>query len=522
MKLKHLFFTLLLILFLCGQAEGAETTYYISQSGTGAGTTLATPDSLTDYMAGALSETDDDEIYFLDGITDQLTARIGGTSTAITLRGDYPGRECTIDNDAGEGSGIFAVNLSNLTIKGFTTTGNATTGINIRAIGVATTNVWVEDCVSLSNGHNGIAFSADAGTAGTLTNSGARRCTTYLNGIIGVGAASGATGIIIEDHVSYTDAQTTDIAGIYASGWISTITDSDWVNTGGTIYEYPDSDEHLDTADTVVDVIWNVGATTVWLTQEATNTPGSVSTNEWAQDADKVYIDIGQDPDGKTIYIIHRYTDVDVTNCTVYSTNKVSGEGQGICYDIGASGTASGNTSYNNEGANFVAHRTKDVIFQNNKVWGAGTRGIALNGLGTGCFVDNNTTRGNTTDGIAGYNSALATVRNNISVSNGAEGIDQDSGTLTASYNCSYGNTGANWEGVSKGTGAVELDPQFRNTANAATFGLKLRGGSPCINAGTSGGSIPSTDIEGKDWIGNNEMGCHRYAVVETLPSDDD
>lgn len=95
MQIKKLIITFLLVLWPC-LVWGA--TYYVSQSGTGDGSAVGTPDSLADFEADVFGELDGDTVYILGTITDQVDIPDSGTSgNEVTIRGDYSGQECTIN-----------------------------------------------------------------------------------------------------------------------------------------------------------------------------------------------------------------------------------------------------------------------------------------------------------------------------------------------------------------------------------------------------------------------------------------
>jgi hypothetical protein len=235
--------------------------------------------------------------------------------------------------------------------------------------------------------------------------------------------------------------------------------------------------------------------------------------------------------DGADIIVRNNYVHDPSSVCTAGC------DGQGI--KCGSSHAASvgniidSNRVINSDNHGIVSNDSDGVIVRNNivVVTEASATGIQFTASSEGGTAYNNTSicTGASAKGLsvgAGA-SGTYTIKNNI-LDKGASGtndFDANIVTITGGYNClvrdaapagsdNYTNTDS--------ADKAQTNPLFRNAANAATYGLKLRGGSPCINAGTSGGSIPTTDIEGKDWIGNNEMGCHRWAYVESILSEDD
>lgn len=87
--MKKLIFTLLAILLWASSAWG--TTYYITQSGSGDGSSYAQADSIADFNAAVFGELDDDTVYLCGTITTQVNIPDDGTSGHnIIIRGDYP------------------------------------------------------------------------------------------------------------------------------------------------------------------------------------------------------------------------------------------------------------------------------------------------------------------------------------------------------------------------------------------------------------------------------------------------
>ena len=87
-----------------------------------------------------------------------------------------------------------------------------------------------------------------------------------------------------------------------------------------------------------------------------------------------------------------------------------------------------------------------------------------------------------------------AVVTNNISVFN-STGIFAYGAEPQLSHNDVYGNTFADYDGVSPGDGDIQADPML---ANMSTGDCHLTAGSPCINAGANDApGLPPTEMDG-------------------------
>jgi hypothetical protein len=98
--------------------------------------------------------------------------------------------------------------------------------------------------------------------------------------------------------------------------------------------------------------------------------------------------------------------------------------------------------------------------------------------------------------------SSTVTITNNIVVSH-TIGISGTPVTATLSYNDVWGNSQANYAGLSPGTTDVSVDPLFRNPAGDD---YHLCAASPLIDAGTNQGA-PATDFDGdaRPYDGDND-----------------
>lgn len=142
--------------------------------------------------------------------------------------------------------------------------------------------------------------------------------------------------------------------------------------------------------------------------------------------------------------------------------------------------------SYNNNSGGIVfevtAHHNAALY---NQVWGNNQGMTGSNSPGCDNVYIGNVSYANVQDGI-GFTGATcaSTVENNILVSNGRYGYSTDGSFAdVVDHNVVFGNSTANYNGISKPATDVAADPQF---VNAAAHDFRLRATSPAINAGVA------------------------------------
>lgn len=159
---------------------------------------------------------------------------------------------------------------------------------------------------------------------------------------------------------------------------------------------------------------------------------------------------------------------------------------------------------------------------------------VPWNGYGGGIYwtwsssptITNNTITGNTASyggGICDVTSLPATIENTIVAFNSSGIYSSSLGILTLRYDCVFGNTAYNFSGVTDPTGTngnISADPLFTRQTSPGPDGiwgtadddfgdLRLRSGSPCIDAGDNA-RVPA-DMLDLDGDGN---------TTEPLPFD--
>jgi hypothetical protein len=204
-----------------------------------------------------------------------------------------------------------------------------------------------------------------------------------------------------------------------------------------------------------------------YILAENTGTPTTPSVNEFGFSSGTVYINIGEDPDNKSIIMQFSITDgvLFENNITTNSQNDGGNtDGVGIGFDIGMQNSIMRyNFSANNQGDGIqfnigVGHLVYGNVSVNND-----DNGLSFPTTSGNCQVYHNYTAGNATSGIDVKRLASGetiTIRNNII--NEATDITETNidGTLTQGYNHGVGTSG---------TGSLQTLPQV-STDYKTTF----------------------------------------------------
>lgn len=181
------------------------------------------------------------------------------------------------------------------------------------------------------------------------------------------------------------------------------------------------------------------------------------------------------------------YSEADVENNLISSN-----EGDGVVCDSYVQSTITGNTIKGNvNGIRCIAYTP---IMAGNLIFDNSGNGIVANGPYTP-IITNNTIANNVGKGVYCI-SAHPSISNNVLAYN-AYGLSATSTYTTLYNNCFFGNTTANYSGITDKTGSngnITADPLFINYSGC-NYHLKFD--SPCINAGLNTAlKIPSFDID--------------------------
>ncbi|MCY3018604.1 MAG: hypothetical protein NTW87_06180 [Planctomycetota bacterium] len=140
-----------------------------------------------------------------------------------------------------------------------------------------------------------------------------------------------------------------------------------------------------------------------------------------------------------------------------------------------------------------------NCVFRGNGARGGGIGGGLLNHTTASATLTNCTFSGNSASQggavcSSDAGSSAAVVNSILWDDTGGE----IAGSTTVTYTCVQGGY--------TGTGNISGDPLL---ANAAAGDFRLLPGSPCIDTGTTGGSVPATDIRGLPHVGAPDMGAY-------------
>ncbi len=227
-----------------------------------------------------------------------------------------------------------------------------------------------------------------------------------------------------------------------------------------------------------------------------------------------------------------------IRNCRAY------GNQDGIRVQTGDAIVVESNVVSNNFGLG-IQVSAPGALVRNNLVYNNGSTGI-LSRSSANALIELNTVYRNTGANIAVTAGGSATVQSNIVTDALGDGIAQTGSSVVSSHNDSWGNTGADWSGVTPGTGDFSADPGFVDPAGADgllggaqglddRFQLDAAAPSPAFDAGvgdaaavrlSDGTALADTtsridghlDGEGPDGATIN-LGFHYPALVAPLPA---
>ena len=166
---------------------------------------------------------------------------------------------------------------------------------------------------------------------------------------------------------------------------------------------------------------------------------------------------------------------IDMRNNVIQSNTASNGGGIYLNYALGtvANNVITKNTATGAAGGGIVCGNSSAVIVNNTVAYNqSATRGGGINCVYYYGSLSNN---------IVAFNST---------------GIFNQSGTPALRNNCVYNPSGANYTGISAGTGDISVDPEF---VNASIMNYHILETSPCINAGYDNVVLADwVDIDGR------------------------
>jgi hypothetical protein len=249
-----------------------------------------------------------------------------------------------------------------------------------------------------------------------------------------------------------------------------------------------------------------------------------IGKNEWDVDGEKLFVNLGNDPNGKKIIVTGgTHGPAVYNNCSSYdnfdSIFAISGgiiwagEGHGFAADDLASGYSYfGCRAFRNQGHGFSFNRGRNNLVVNSLIYRNAQMGFYAS-TNASAELYNNTFYANADGAGCGKNSSL-TLKNNIFSASSHFGVWSDGCFLMEDFNGYYFNSAGDRNSEDAGSHSLFGDPLFMDIL-ADDFRLKAV--SPMINAGTVipgfsedilgvSRSVDNWDIGAYEWSGDDNM----------------
>ncbi len=203
---------------------------------------------------------------------------------------------------------------------------------------------------------------------------------------------------------------------------------------------------------------------------------------------------------GGGIFLIGKAT---ITNNVINNNMTESGGGAGIQVDFGSSFVTIAN--------NLIVGNRAD-----NGGGGIGTFAGSIH-IANNTIVDNVVTNSGSGGIYFGAGFGSSTNANNIIAFN-SSGIGTASSSVLSRNNCIFGNTNANYDVLTPGTGDISVDPQF---ADHAQFNYRLLSTSPLLDAGFNNFLVGPADLDAASRLegANVDIGAYEYQSPNTAPT---
>jgi hypothetical protein len=458
---------LTIALLLLWPSVAGATNYYVREDGTAAdksealGCMIAST-AMSPATASSELYSSDDVIYLCnDGgdISTQITITSSGTAGHSIVYDGQPSGQSTrtiIDRNGGDGDCLYGTGKNNITVRNLVLREAANHGLHlVQTSTPAVTGITVTNVDGLFNGLDGAYIEA---TSVLNTISGIRysQCNFSDNGKHGADIKGNWSDVQYSYVTANRNGSLAAGHGLSSHPHVSTTT-TGWTLVGGTIYSRSVSN------DTVQKVIDRTGLSVLAHNDGAYAT---LASGEWDQNSTTLYVNIGSDPEGKTLtYIRGAASGIIYDHCTTDgNVASVAGEGHGIAFDDGSNGcTVRYCTSRLNDGAGW-----QNKWGDNNTVEFSFAKENALSGVRTTGYHDNFnlynlTLLGNTGQGVNINGPASDTsIYNVLAVNNTLYGIAGYAG-LTAEINTynslTYGNGAGSTNNVTNTGLITTTDP---------------------------------------------------------------
>lgn len=470
--MKRLILSLVLCLSLfCGNAFAADTIKYVSPAGTGDGSAPGTPDTFEDAYVELRGTDGNHTITFVEAGTYTFAADVFSWNNAgdnLTLQADTG---LTSDDVIIDGENTYYTKMS----------------FNRAGCDLTVTNLTFKNGVYTSGGGGAIAF----GAGKDLTVTG---CQILNNSHAATGSSSVGAGILVCDYVTGNVVITTTIL----DGNSCERTDNGEGSGGGMEFRHPGN---LSITDCI---ITNNYAGTTGGGMLVKDTAGAIrlSGNTWSGNSS------GTSQGGAIKFANETVKDI-LVDGDIFTGNTSNSAGAAIKYSNGAAGTTKNCYFGQNINANDVDGDGGAIDF------GVDRDGAPSESILTNCvFVENHGGHGGAWCGTVNHNitasnnsyygntaaagghhickegtGTSATLKNEIFQHNAVFSTTNTSEVIYASLDATLDIQYCNIEGGADAvtnedtyTSNLNVDPKFYNIGNDD---LRLRGSSPCIDAGT-------------------------------------
>ena len=377
----------------------------------------------------------------------------------------------------GAQDGLYLAARQYINVADLELSGNTRHGAYIRTSGSNITTINVRRCVSRNNANNGFFLDGVVLTA-TLSNVLFEDCESYDNGEHGYDCLGIVQTVSWKRCIAARNGTRVLGHGFSIHPFLSNNITSGWTATGvGTSYS-----RTLSASETVQKAINRTDGVT--LTKNVGAGTG-VSANQWDQSGTTLYINVGTNPNGKTMaWKRATHGPFYYEDCVSYENSTAAGAGEGHGFaadDMTSDATYENCHGYDNEGAGLQCQWSDNVTHRNCSAVRNALSGFRTTGHTNGLVVDRCISASNVEHGFF-YDQPHSgvQVRNSIAHRNGGYGLISSVAGVTAANNLTFGNASGATASVTNASG-VTSDPLFVDPSKPW---LGLKPGSPCQSAG--------------------------------------
>ena len=432
----------------------------------------------------------------------QLAPSASGTSgNPITIGRYGDGENPIITHTA---AGVFLSARQFIDIIGLDAVGCTTHGFHIRTNGSNISTINLRGCIARNNGNNGFFLDGQVLTA-TLSGVRFMACEAHYNGEHGYDTLGIIKTIRWDKCKASYNGRMTAGHGFSLHPFISNNIVSGWTLSSGTVYTRTlSASESVQKVINITDgitLVKNPGATT------------AITSGEWDQSGTTLYINIGADPNGKTMaWRRAEHGPFHYYDCESWGnyTDPVAGEGHGFAADDATSDAHYFRCkAWDNTGAGFQCQYTDRVsrtscLAYNNDLSNFRTTGFTDTLEDEGC-----TSSGSAQHGFF-YDAPFTgvTLKNSLAYNNGLYGLIAAAVGVTATNNATFGN------GSGATASITNTNPVTANPLLSASY--RPTSASPLLGAGTHLGY--ARDIDKKQRQNPPCIGAYDVATMRVTP----